>query len=210
MHPRLTWGHPSHLWETGLHPPVTWGLHSATSHPRALFQALHNESGSHLSPPPTWGSISSSNHTSNLSMFDISITCLLHDKASLFLAAPHLKVSSCSCSSCVCSWRCLRPAGLFISSMESDWLSLSIRTWFSASKLLFSSCRAATCERKDSVKERREWKCKKKKGQQKWRTGGYKGAWEMERRIDGKDVQTDREGKQVRKEFSHHILSQAT
>lgn len=60
------------------------------------------------------------------------------------LMSSHLKVSSCSCSSCVCSCRCLRPAGLFRSSMESDWLSLSINTWFSASRLLFSSWRAAT------------------------------------------------------------------
>lgn len=41
--------------------------------------------------------------------------------------------------------------------MESDWLSLSIKTWFSASKLLFSSCRAATW-RKGSVEEKaKEW-----------------------------------------------------
>lgn len=67
---------------------------------------------------------------------------MIFENACVFV---YLNVSSCSCSSCVCSWRCLRPAGLFTSSMESDWLSLSIRTWFSASKLLFSSCRAATC-----------------------------------------------------------------
>ncbi len=116
------------------------------------------------------------NHLSDLKTVDISISHFnshfLYDKISLLLAAAHLKVSSCSCSSCVCSWRCLRPAGLFMSSMESDWLSLSIRTWFSASKLLFSSCRAATYGREEGEKGGKERKGEKekksRKGRKKW------------------------------------------
>lgn len=42
------------------------------------------------------------------------------------------------------------------SSMESDWLSRSIRTWFSARRLLFSSCRAATCGSKEEKEEEEE------------------------------------------------------
>lgn len=80
---------------------------------------------------------------------------------------PYLKVSSCSCSSCVCSWRCLRPAGLFMSSMESDWLSLSIRTWFSANKLLFSSCRAATWRKEVTKRMAKSGSTKREKGTEK-------------------------------------------
>lgn len=103
-----------------------------------------------------------------LIIFDIRISQLnlsyLHDNIPLPLVALYLKVSSCSCSSCVCSWRCLRPAGLFISSMESDWLSRSIRTWFSASKLLFSSCSAATCGKEDDEKGGQRTEMQKEKG----------------------------------------------
>lgn len=92
-----------------------------------------------------------------------------------------------------------------MSSIESDWLSLSIRTWFSASKLLFSSCRAATCGRE----QQKEWNSKKteRRSRKKWLSGEIdrirRGGGGQGREIKGEDRRIkgagkERDGKDVK------------
>lgn len=154
-----------------------WALHSVTSHPRVLFPAPRTGSDNRLLLPPT---LKRQKRATKIYIdMQLFINTFYAKTLITIIITSYLKVSSCSCSSCVCSWRCLRPAGLFMSSIESDWLSLSIRTWFSTSKLLFSSCKAATCVRKGG-----KWRERKDidRGNQKSSRKGRKRRWVKGRR----------------------------